>query len=316
MHYFQGRNYISQRQGNREERERKIPKKKTLLILFVAFLFPCSLSAFSVNPVTTDSRLWLSGNGVNLQTTTFVPGDTIKLSIGKSRPGLERSLSFAGRRIKVTGETAYIAVPLNLMPGKHFISVREKKRGPDRTARIAVKILEPGYPVEYVNFSPENKEKIGSFKNRKEKKLIRKALKIVSPVKLWEEKFSVPVKGNIKGKFGAQRKMGETLLWQHKGVDISAGRGTPVRAPVPGRVILARDDFNLHGNTVILDHGIGIISLYIHLDEIMVKHEEHVKKGQVIGRVGSTGLTTAPNLHWGIYVYSEAVNPLWWLNNE
>jgi murein DD-endopeptidase MepM/ murein hydrolase activator NlpD len=92
-------------------------------------------------------------------------------------------------------------------------------------------------------------------------------------------------------------------------VDIAAAKGTPVKAAADGVVSLADDSFVLHGQTIIIDHGGGLSSLYLHLSQIDVSPGESITQGQVIGRVGATGAATGPHLHYGVYVHHEAMDP-------
>ncbi|MGD0113417.1 MAG: M23 family metallopeptidase, partial [Armatimonadota bacterium] len=94
----------------------------------------------------------------------------------------------------------------------------------------------------------------------------------------------------------------------------AAKQGTPVKAAADGVVTLADESFQLHGKTVIIDHGQGTSSLYLHMSAIEVSPGETVAQGQVIGRVGATGLATGPHLHYGVYAYHEAVDPQFWLH--
>jgi len=96
-------------------------------------------------------------------------------------------------------------------------------------------------------------------------------------------------------------------------MEIAASQGTPVVAAADGLVALADDSFILHGQTIVLDHGHGIASLYLHLSEIAVAPGESVVQGQTIGRVGATGVATGPHLHFAVYAYHEAVDPAFWL---
>jgi len=210
-----------------------------------------------------------------------------------------------------------MAVPINLKPDKYKIIVEERRKNKrKKSEKLFIKVKSGGFSVAYIDFPEDKKDKIGSPLNEREKKLIRAALKTETPVKMWEGNFVKPLNKRITGVFGSIRKMGDKVLWQHRGVDFSAKVGTPVTAPEKGKVILTGEDFNLHGKTVMLDHGLGVISIYIHLHTIDVKEGDIVKQGQVIGTVGNTGLTTAPNLHWGVYIHSNVVNPLWWLERQ
>jgi murein DD-endopeptidase MepM/ murein hydrolase activator NlpD len=123
-----------------------------------------------------------------------------------------------------------------------------------------------------------------------------------------DEPFTVPIPGGTGTNFGARRVFNGEPRAPHSGADLRATAGTPVHASNRGRVVLAKNLF-FTGNTVMLDHGLGIYSLYAHLSRIDVKHGEMVKNGQVVGRVGATGRVTAPHLHWGMRVQGARVDP-------
>jgi murein DD-endopeptidase MepM/ murein hydrolase activator NlpD len=110
-----------------------------------------------------------------------------------------------------------------------------------------------------------------------------------------------PAVGPISGVYGSQRILNGQPSTPHFGVDIAAPAGSPVRAPVGGVVILA-EELYLTGNTVIIDHGLGVNSTYAHLSSIAVRLGQRVEQGQVIGKVGATGRATGPHLHWGLNV--------------
>ncbi|WP_194744325.1 M23 family metallopeptidase [Thermaurantiacus tibetensis] len=116
----------------------------------------------------------------------------------------------------------------------------------------------------------------------------------------WREQFRLPVSGRITGVYGSQRIFGELPRNPHWGLDIAAPTGTPVRAPASGIVRLADGPFLIEGNLVLLDHGAGLVSVYIHLHELRVKAGDAVRAGDVLGTVGSTGRSTGPHLHWGL----------------
>lgn len=116
----------------------------------------------------------------------------------------------------------------------------------------------------------------------------------------WREPFRLPVTGRITGVYGSQRIYGGLPRNPHWGLDIAAPTGTPVRAPASGIVRLAEGPFLIEGNLVLLDHGAGLASVYIHLHEIRVKPGDAVLAGDVLGTVGTTGRSTGPHLHWGL----------------
>ena len=141
--------------------------------------------------------------------------------------------------------------------------------------------------------------------------------KLVTPQKFWNGVFLQPNEGEITTVFGVQRYYNGEFAndYYHRGVDYAGGTGSPVIAPASGYIRLVghvSQGFLLHGNTIGLDHGQGVASIFLHLSEIYVKEGDFVKAGQVIGAVGATGAVTGPHLHWGLYVNGEAIDPVAW----
>jgi len=126
----------------------------------------------------------------------------------------------------------------------------------------------------------------------------------------WKQDFIWPVKGRISGMFGRQRiYRGEPGSF-HSGIDIARGRGVPFVAPADGVVVLARTGFSLEGGLIILDHGAGLSSAFLHASRIAVKEGDAVKQGQHIGNVGSTGRSSGPHLHWGLKWKDARFDPI------
>ena len=140
---------------------------------------------------------------------------------------------------------------------------------------------------------------------------------LVSPEKFWSGPFLRPSQAEISTVYGVQRYYNGEFAkdYYHRGVDYAAGLGDPVTAPAAGRVVLigrVADGFELHGNTIGLDHGQGVASIFLHLSRIEVKEGDMVQPGQRIGAVGDTGIATGPHLHWGLYVNGQSVDPVPW----
>ena len=140
---------------------------------------------------------------------------------------------------------------------------------------------------------------------------------LVTPEKLWSGAFQRPSAGEISTVYGVRRYYNGEFAkdYYHRGVDYAAGTGTPVVAPAAGKVMLIgreADGFQLHGNTVGVDHGQGVASIFIHLSRIDVKAGDLVQAGQQLGAVGATGAATGPHLHWGLYVNAQSVDPVPW----
>lgn len=159
-------------------------------------------------------------------------------------------------------------------------------------------------PKKMVDLDPKTLERV-----EREARAMRKLWEASPSAPLWRGPFIRPVPGVVVGPFGRDSIINNEPRAPHSGVDFRAARGTPVKATNNGRVVLTGDLF-FTGDTVVIDHGGGIQSMYFHLERILVKKGEEVSTGQVIGEVGSTGRATGPHLHWGIRVNGDRVDPL------
>lgn len=141
--------------------------------------------------------------------------------------------------------------------------------------------------------------------------------KLVTPIKYWNGSFLKPNSNRVSTVYGVRRYYNGEFAenYYHKGVDYAGGYGSPIVAPAAGKVVLVgREDsgFHVHGNAVGIDHGQGLVSIFMHLQDINVAEGEMVNPGQRIGTVGSTGASTGPHLHWGLYLHGVAVDPVPW----
>jgi murein DD-endopeptidase MepM/ murein hydrolase activator NlpD len=158
---------------------------------------------------------------------------------------------------------------------------------------------------EFVEPNPEQIKRANEERDR-----LRAIFDQVTPQKLWTGEFRVPLDGvTTGGNFGKRRILNGQAGSPHSGVDFPALTGTLVHAAQSGRVVLAQELF-FAGNTVVIDHGLGIYTFYAHLSEIDVKVGDDLESGQVLGKVGATGRVTGPHLHWGLTVERARVNPL------
>jgi murein DD-endopeptidase MepM/ murein hydrolase activator NlpD len=141
-----------------------------------------------------------------------------------------------------------------------------------------------------------------------EKAKVKAVLAGFTPERLWGTAFLVPVEGTVTGAFGSRRILNGQPRNQHNGEDIAASLGAPVKATNDGIVRMVDEHF-FSGKGVILDHGLGLFTMYFHLDSAAVKEGDRVKRGDVIGAVGQSGRTTGPHLHWGAWLNGSRVNP-------
>lgn len=211
------------------------------------------------------------------------------------------------------GFSALLGVDLDDGPALEelVVSVRYSDQRPDKIFRFPVEILPAHFvrqeltvPDKYVDLDPETLERVG-----REKKLIMGAMKPVSPQKIWDTPFLKPVEGEVSGAFGKRRVFNGQARRPHSGEDIAAPRGAPVKSPNMGRVTLV-GDFFFTGKSVFIDHGLGLHSMFFHLETINVGPGDRVGKGEIIGTVGSTGRATGPHLHWGMRLNGARVNPI------
>jgi murein DD-endopeptidase MepM/ murein hydrolase activator NlpD len=127
---------------------------------------------------------------------------------------------------------------------------------------------------------------------------------------LFSKGFTRPINGGrISSVFGSQRILNGVPKSPHNGIDIAVPRGTPVEAMSEGKVLLSADNFYYAGNFIIIDHGLGLNSMYLHLSESLVKEGQIVKKGEIIGKVGTTGRSTGPHLHWSVQWFDQRIDP-------
>ena len=166
--------------------------------------------------------------------------------------------------------------------------------------------------VENLSRLPHHAQPDAEFQARRPTELeqIAAARRIATGSQGWRQDFIWPVPGRVTGHFGAQRIYAGIPGAPHAGVDLAGRPGTPVLAPADGVVILAAArPFTLEGNLLMLDHGMGLNSAFLHLSRIDVKVGDAVKQGQQIGAVGMTGRATGPHLHWGMKWQDERIDP-------
>ena len=176
-----------------------------------------------------------------------------------------------------------------------------------------VTVIDGGFPVQDVHLSPRvarlrpspgEMQTVAAFRNR------------VSELRYWTEPLALPTSGCMISAFGVKRLYnGNDSGNFHGGIDQRAAARTPIRAAAAGVVRIARR-YNIHGGTVAIDHGQGLATIYLHLSRFAVRNGAVVRRGQIVGYAGSTGRSTAPHLHWSIYVNGVAVNPAQWVTLE
>ncbi|MAY34462.1 MAG: peptidase [Spongiibacteraceae bacterium] len=162
-----------------------------------------------------------------------------------------------------------------------------------------------GVPQNTVTPPPEVLERI-----RKENAQVARARRVVSDSLAFAGPFIWPLEGPITGVFGSQRVYNGEPRRPHFGVDVAAPTGTPVVAPADATVTLAHPDMYFSGGTLVMDHGYGVSSTFIHLSEVTVKEGQQVRHGEVVGKAGATGRATGPHLDWRMNWYKVRLDPV------
>jgi murein DD-endopeptidase MepM/ murein hydrolase activator NlpD len=193
-------------------------------------------------------------------------------------------------------------------------SARVEIKPPGGTSRQAhVAITPRDFPVERINgVPPKTVSPPAAVAKRiaRERAQVTQARATSNDGLGFAEHFIWPVRGRISGRFGNQRVYNGKPGSAHSGMDIAASTGTPVKAPAAGTVVLAEPDLYFTGGTILIDHGYGIGSNFLHLSQLDVAVGDTVAQGDVIGKVGATGRATGPHLHWGMTWFGTRIDPL------
>ena len=184
--------------------------------------------------------------------------------------------------------------------------------------KIIKKIQKRKYKIQRIDGLPKKKvtppEEFYA-RIKRENKLIVNAREINSDLSFFKEKFILPVdNGIVTGVYGSQRILNGIPKWPHYGLDFAQKKGTPIKAMNNGVATLVEKDLFYTGATLIFDHGHGVSTLYMHLDEIFINHGDHVKKGEIIGTVGSSGRSTGPHLDVRLNWFGTRLDPATILN--
>ncbi len=208
------------------------------------------------------------------------------------------------------GLRAALAVPLEANPGDSA-TLRLRVRNAEGVSELSrkVKIDFKQRPVQYLNMSASNDAKYSDPQAIRENKSVRAAYAEYLPSILWRGNFLEPLNAPRSSPFGVRRVRNGRTAGFHRGIDYAEWEGVPVLAPAAGVVSLTGPGFVLLGNCVVLNHGVGISSIYMHLSQISVAKGEKVRAGQELGLVGTTGASTGPHLHYAVYCNGKPVDP-------
>jgi hypothetical protein len=264
----------------------------------------------------------ICGGGIVLKLSSSVAsqGSLLQAEVTGTKASQEISAEWDAKSIPLWHETpasdtlrALIGIDLEKPPGQYEWKL--SWTGADGTplvCNVPITVRSGKFPVErltvekqYVQPDPEQEKRA-----EEDQKKMKAIYDTVTPEALWKGKFRVPLNNvTTGGNFGRRRVLNGEARSPHAGVDFPAATGTPVFAAQAGRVVLA-ENLYYSGNTVVIDHGFGIYTLYAHLSEIEVHEGDAVQVSTQIGKVGATGRVTGPHLHWGLTIDHARVNAL------
>jgi murein DD-endopeptidase MepM/ murein hydrolase activator NlpD len=211
--------------------------------------------------------------------------------------------------------TAVVGLPLGTRPGTHSLKLRTLD---GQQTSVAFEVNDKQYQTQHITIKDKRKvnpEKRDMERIGREQQRIKEALAHWDPQSPESLRFELPVEAPMSSPFGLRRFFNEQPRKPHSGLDLAAAAGTPIRAPAAGR-ISDTGDFFFNGNTVFIDHGQGLVTMYCHLSRVDVKPGQRVRAGEVIGAVGKTGRVTGPHLHWSVSLNDARVDPVLFLNRQ
>jgi hypothetical protein len=285
------------------------------------FKYPRVLPASSSFNAVIRASLWAENHDEAIQ---FVhrrapsTGRNSPFEITSSRPMSEMTARVFDREFPCFSDseglnwTGLVGIDIETKPGRYPV----KLIGIDRNktavgSQTALAVLPKKFPTrrltveeKYVTPAPDALVRI-----QKERERVNAIFASITPEKHWNGFFVPPVPGSVISVFGKRNIYNGQQRSPHTGVDFRGSTGTPIKAPNAGRIVLAAELF-YSGNTIIVDHGLGLYSYFGHLSALTVKEGDQVKRNDVIGRVGSTGLATGPHLHWTVRLVETRIDPL------
>ena len=276
--------------------------QRGVLALFVSILI------FSADSQSASAQPAAMRGLVQWEPEKLVPGSPVLFKVPASKKIQDVSAHWFGHELRfflaadASGWYALAAVPIVTNPGSYELSISETlATGKSVEIRKMIRIARAVYPKitakvakRFTEPDPEQLKEINADKNIKQQTFAN-----VTPQKLWEGSFVAPVAAPVSDIFGTARVFNGAVLSRHQGLDFGVGTGTPVAAINRGTVLLARPLY-FEGNCVVVDHGQGLLSLYLHLSEFKVREGDEVQSHQIIGLSGGSGRATGPHLHLAV----------------
>jgi murein DD-endopeptidase MepM/ murein hydrolase activator NlpD len=251
----------------------------------------------------------VSVSAMTLPQQSAVPGGVVIVPIADGIDG-KPEVQFNKRQVMVLKKNeqwhAVVGVPLSAKIGSQTLTIKSA----GKTTKISFVIADKAYPTQHIEIKDDGKVNPTNYDMKRingEKAIINAALEH------WTEgdvalNFAWPIEGRVSGLFGRRRVFNGQPRNPHSGMDIAAPIGTEIHSPADG-VIRNTGEYFFNGNTVFIDHGQGLVTMFCHMNSISVKAGQVIKQGDVIGTVGMTGRVTGPHLHLGVSLNDARVEP-------
>lgn len=259
------------------------------------------------------AAIWLMG----ALAPTPAPAQDLTLAGALSQGGLVYGRTLPGAEVRLDGRPVRVGSDGRFLLGFGRDAAPEallELTLPDGSrARRTLEIDQRSYDIQRIDGLPEEKvtppEEVLA-RIAAEQAMVNEVRKADRPEPWFESGFVWPVVGPISGIYGSQRILNGEPRWPHYGVDVAVPEGTAVVAPADGLVVLTHDDMYYSGGTVVLDHGFGLTSAYLHLKEIAVEEGQMLRQGDRLGSVGATGRVTGAHLDWRFNWFEERLDPV------
>ena len=268
----------------------RIPILSRLLILTLLFVF-------SVN-IYSD--------------TNYNPGDVVFISLNENESSVNfyYNRNLATKVLKDNRHYLLFGIPYYTKEGKNEFIFKSE----DIVKKVTLNILRKKYPIQNIEIKKFKTKTEDEYKRIAKERALMIQAKKQTYNKFPDYMFTMPALGPTSGIYGTVRYYNGKKGNYHNGYDIAADLGTPVYAPSSGKVMLT-GNFYYNGKFIMVNHGNNLISIFLHLDKIAVEKDDIIEKGQIIGAIGSTGLSTGPHLHWSVMLNNSYIDPLKLINN-
>lgn len=239
---------------------------------------------------------------IQAQPSTIGPGDVLLVRSKKAGSVVVMNKTYT---LKKSGEQfiRFIPIPINAKPATYSVVSADKR------AKATFTIQKKTFEKDVITVSKEMESmRQNTARIEADQKRINKARSQSSPDPFFNDKFQLPLQGRLSTPYGYQRIVNGKPSSRHLAIDIANKEGTPIGASQNGKVVLA-EYLYLTGYTVMIDHGLNVFSSYGHMSKLDVKAGQMVKKGQIVGKVGTTGFSTGPHLHYAMLINNTFINP-------